>query len=290
MPPLRGMGMNRPGSRETRSVASQRTVSELLFEQYLRENGYTDREHEPAIPGKSRRPDYRIGFAEQSVICEVKELTTDEPIPLQPYSFDPRPSIRRKIIKAGKQFSEYKKWPCVLVLFRKDGCKTHLTPRLIMESMLGNIESVTELDPDNDERLIARNVFAGGGKMVDPYTGQAWNTTFSAIAILAKDDFQDAAFQQEHRNRLRAREAWKKIKLGLEEQIQLGLQMRRDYPEGIRKAPHLDVVLNPFARRRLPSGIFRGPFDIQWEWNRKTSQFRQIFLGEKALHNDLSFI
>lgn len=48
--------------------------SEMLLEGYLRHYGYRDFDFEPEIPGSSRRPDYRLRWANGEVLLEVKEF------------------------------------------------------------------------------------------------------------------------------------------------------------------------------------------------------------------------
>ena len=91
--------------RELDAFMRRQTISELLFEQYLADYGL-DADHEPAIAGRTSRLDYRLIHKSMPLWFEVKEFGEVDTGPGG--AFDPYISIRNRIGKAAKQFTDYK--------------------------------------------------------------------------------------------------------------------------------------------------------------------------------------
>src|SRR5690348_870820 len=84
--------------RELDAFMRRQTISELLFEQYLSDAGLTT-EHEPVVPGRSSRLDYRLMHHGKPLWFEVKEFGEADIGTGGPY--DPYISIRNRIGKAA---------------------------------------------------------------------------------------------------------------------------------------------------------------------------------------------
>jgi hypothetical protein len=90
-------------------MQSAKNASEVLFEEYLNRQGYSQWQHEPDVPGKKKRIDYRLEYRGGVYFLEVKEF--DGPPMLEAFgSFDPYGPIRQKIDAAAKQFKDSSPW------------------------------------------------------------------------------------------------------------------------------------------------------------------------------------
>jgi len=59
-----------------------KTISELVFEDYLRSHNVTGWDYEPEVSGKKQRPDYRLRSRDAEIFFEVKEFHHDPKQPL----------------------------------------------------------------------------------------------------------------------------------------------------------------------------------------------------------------
>ena len=91
-----------------------KTISDQLFETYLRLHGLRDFVYEPKIDGTTRSPDYQVEVAGSKAYFEVKEFAPDEP--LTGGSFAPYAPVRSKIHDAQKQLRSLKGRMCAIVL------------------------------------------------------------------------------------------------------------------------------------------------------------------------------
>jgi len=170
---------------------SDKTVSELLFEQFCNENLilYSRIEHQDY-----QTPDYDTYFAEQLVIVEVKQVDSNDNdekyreqgrqrgiVVYRPKS-DRR--VRNKIDSAKKQLKlrSQGKHPAMLVLYDNVPLRP-IDASDIKTAMYGD-ESVSFLVPENpeDTSIEIEKVGFGSGRKFTPNH----NTTFSAIAFLYK--------------------------------------------------------------------------------------------------------
>ena len=94
---------------DLRSFMRKQNVSEVLFEDYITEQKLGVADHEPIVPGKNRRVDYRLHFKDQILWFEVKEFAEDPSCIGEGKGgwFDPYIGIRKKIDEASKKFREY---------------------------------------------------------------------------------------------------------------------------------------------------------------------------------------
>src|SRR5579862_3217636 len=106
---LRGVRVShkawRIAPRDLDAFLQRQNISELLFEDYLREAGLPKPEHEPLVTGTMARIDYRLVFNRQVLWFEVKQFA-EANLP-EAGMFDPYISIRNKIAKAAAQFRDY---------------------------------------------------------------------------------------------------------------------------------------------------------------------------------------
>ncbi len=95
-------------------MPEQRTKSELLFDQYLTEQGY-DFDPQPKVPGKTSKLEDRVRFDGTEIFFEVKEFEAGEE--LADGAFDPYKRIYRKLKDSWKQLNDYREYSCSLVLY-----------------------------------------------------------------------------------------------------------------------------------------------------------------------------
>ena len=165
------------------SFMTKRNVSEILFEEYVREHRLGTPDHEPVVPGKSRRVDYRLPFRGQPLWFEVKEFAEDP----QSFAeggggpFDPHVAIRKKIHKASEKFREYGGECCSLVLYNDTVNLAEIcSPEIVLGAMLGNVSFSVPMD--GIETGPAHWFFANRGRLLQP----GKNTTISAVIALER--------------------------------------------------------------------------------------------------------
>ena len=160
----------------------------------MNSNGYRGKwTHEPQIPGKSKKPDYLLNHNVQKCFFEVKELRKkpDEPTEGIAAWIDPYSGLRTEIDEAREKFKEFKEYSCSLVAFNVDDRQANLDPLFVLGSTLGNLGFATDFDTVEGRTVKGseRNVFLGGGKMINYKRKQPQNTTISAIVVL--EEFLD---------------------------------------------------------------------------------------------------
>jgi hypothetical protein len=252
--------------------------SEKFFEKYLNSNGFRDRwTYEPSIQGKNKKPDYLLNHCEQKCFFEVKELRKKDNEPTtRAAHIDPYTSLRKEINETRKQFKEYKEYCCSLVVFNIDDRQAKLVPHIIMGAMLGNLGFSMDFNAYEGEVAVdtAKNVFLGGGKMIDGKKGRPQNTTIISIVVL--EEFRDDS------------EIQKAVKEEVEKQGKPLTQLEKveinmkvvNYHHSIR-VPRVVVVENPLARIAFPEDLFVGPFDEHWRCTEQKGEIERIFVGSK---------
>jgi hypothetical protein len=256
--------------------------SEMLLKGYLRNQGYADFDFEPEIAGTTRRPDYRLRWADADVLLEVKEFRGNADDFRSGFgSFDPYPPLREKIDTARDKFSKLKQYCCGLVLYNVDKPLILLDWQHIYGAMLGNLGWSVPLDlpgrpaPEDAE---VRSIFMGGGKMHRERSGtpkNPQNQTISGIIVLGRV----AAGERSFHASIRALEQRDQRPIGLEERLQK-LELASGTPCDFRHRP-LRVVVheNPYARIPVPADLFRGPWDERY--GPRDGSIQQLFEGEK---------
>ena len=249
-----------------------RNESEQLFEQYLSTHGYENWAHEAPFEGRLKNPDYTLEHSGSTFIFEVKEFNT--PMPGLGYSaYDPYRPIREKINQAARQFKEYKEFPCSAVLASPKPTFVHLAyPWAIIGAMLGNLGAQFQMGVMPDENHPMKQVFLGGGKMVNQKRQQPQNRTISAVIVLSKYDLR------RQRIRVAITEQEKKLarKITPDEQLRFYTAI----PESPELHPvRLVVYENPYARIPFSRDLFCGPFDERW--GPDGDFLRRLFIGHE---------
>jgi hypothetical protein len=164
---------------DVRSFMTKQNVSELLFEDYLNLHQLGVPDHEPLIPGKNKRIDYRLPFENQVLWFEVKEFAEDTNCldrlaETHGLIQNPHIGIRQKIDKASEKFREYPGDCCSLVLYNSTlNLNRICTPATVLAAMLGNVWI------DNSDTWVLK----GGGRLQPQL-----NTRISAV--IALDSFR----------------------------------------------------------------------------------------------------
>jgi hypothetical protein len=239
--------------------------SEKLFEQYLDSNGFSGKwNYEPQIQGKSKKPDYLLGYNGQKCLFEVKELREklNEP-KAYPAFIDPYTSVRKEIGEANKKFKEYKNddYICSLVVFNIDDRQARLDPLHVLCAMVGNLGIEMNFDPTigKADMETAKNVFGSGGKMIDYKNKQPQNTTISAIVVF--EEFRDDSDIQ-----MTIKEKIKKQNklLTPEERFAIAHEVIIEEHHNSQSVLKVRVIENPHAKIAFPVNLFNGPFDEHW--------------------------
>jgi len=236
---------------------SSKTHSELLFERYLRSLPL-DFAYEPKVPGRTKRPDYKVMIGGKLCWFEVKEM--DEPKLARTGGFDPTPPFEEKINAVRKQFREFKDDCCVLVLH---GCKSifrlPMTPEIVSAAFGERIR----VEPQCGQTLADEpfDFQFRGNAMLRPDA----NTTISAIVILQHYQLEWRWVEAFYRIR-------KKVEIGLEvgplayaEEFEAmdDAEKKIEFEDSVRAV----ILENPYARIPLPQNGLPGPFDQRWGVN-----------------------
>lgn len=162
------------------------TIGERLFEEYLLSQGMINFEYEKSHESKSKRPDYFVHVGDKQYIFEVKDI--DPPnLRKDDRNYDVLAPIREKINRAAKQFKEYKKWPCCLVLYNNGNRFVPLEDPLdMLGTMNGDPGATWNFDLSTDGLIpgTIRLTFGDNGKMIRPKLSEPQNTTISALITL----------------------------------------------------------------------------------------------------------
>ena len=265
-------------------MKSEKNESEVLFEQYLVDQGISEWHYEPAVAGKTRRPDYRVCYRDEELIFDVKEFRQRGFNPTGPR--DRYAPIREKINQAQKQFKEYKEHPCSLVLYNVDVPFLDIhAPELTLGAMLGDLGIQWDVSFDAGAPPdLASWVFGGRGKMIDYKHVKPQNTTISAVITLHQFDLAGPEFE---------------LELNRREQSGIGNLDKDEFEECLRKflagrskhAPshvlRTVVFENPYARMPLTRDLFRGDFDVRW--GTEGEFIRPVFVGLELQRIDDEF-
>lgn len=263
-------------------VRGARTASEALFEQYLAEQAIAF-EYELTMPGRQKRPDYRISWDDVDLFCEVKELHARQPRPDGAACFDPYGGIRKEIHEARRQFKEYKESPCVLVIHNVDDWEFRDRPYVLFGAMLGDLGIQAPFD---ERRGIVRvdqmrSAFLGRGKMVDPKSRRPQNTTISAIAVLSELDVPNPEFEQEYRRRIAALDSKLGVPPTTAERVGTRLALYRHLRPTAGRVARVEVFKNPYARTTLPDDVLDGPYDTRFEFNVRLGRIVRVTAGQE---------
>jgi excisionase family DNA binding protein len=262
--------------RELDAFMRRQTISELLFEQYLLDTELGAAEHEPTIPGRSSRLDYRLMHGGQPLWFEVKEFGEAEIGAGGAY--DPYVSIRNRIGKAAKQFTDYKGESCSIVFYNdRLNLASIYAPEIVLGAMLGNVSVSIQVNLQTGEEVgPPRTGFSEGGKLIHPTLKVPQNTTISSIIALERLGVGGREF----RVMVAAKEAAEDRRLPWTEFVEL---LRADEEKHNRYVLRTMVYENPHAAVRLPRDIFNGPYDERWGPLENEPFIGRIFAGPELL-------
>lgn len=243
--------------------------SELLFEGYLRANGYPAPVFEKQFAGTLKRPDYALEINDREYLFEVKEFQSNGAGPSARFGYvDAYTPIREKIDAARDKFKDLKDYCCSLVLHNRSKPLVFLDWEHIYGAILGDLAWSVPIHvpgqppPPTDAPITT--VFTDGGKMLWYGKGglptKAVNTTISAILVVDRV----MAGQRRFSEHLGALEKQLGRPLTDEErwaELEAAPGTERDY--NLRP---LRVVVheNPYAGIPLPGVLFRGPYDERY--------------------------
>lgn len=264
------------------------TLSEQIFEQYLRINGYPNIEYEPALAQTNRRPDYRVTLGNEQLLFEVKEFLFSKEdsarysrvngIGIGGGAYDPYGRIRQKIDDAREKFAGVRDQVCCLVLFNQEKPLVDLNWQMVYGAMLGPIAVSIPFNPSIGEfdHSQARDVFSGKGKC-----GPGHNTTLSAVLVLEPLLLGERRFRC-HYNKLRSeigdhKPTWAEL-FELE-------RTEREKALGTERDPGLiqwRVVVheNPWASNPLDRALFCSRFDERYGDRDYDGAIQRIFAGD----------
>jgi hypothetical protein len=240
---------------------TERTVSELAFEEYLSKQGIIFRYEE--LPNRiTQSVDYSFKIASKTLRIDVKEWAPKRQLP-GVGSLDPYMPVRNKIEEGRKKFKQYKDRdePCVLVLYHYGPQLIPLDDISIFGAMRGNLGWVVPIDPDTGvgDASQTKIVFTNGGKMIHQTPSalvRFQNTTISAIAVLKSIRVRNRRVSIS----LRRREAAMGRKFTIEETFSLFPELYNS-DESVEVEPRIVLYDNLDAAVSLPHGFPAGPYD-----------------------------
>lgn len=220
----------------------QLTTSEKIFENLISAQGIPC---ERIAQSNSATADYRLSVGTVTVIAEVKEFGPTARV--HSGGFCPVPFVRGKIRDSWRQLAQHPDESCCVVLYNVASAKVPLQPELILCAMFGEL-----FEPLIDGSYRFSEIAAMG-----PHS----NTIVSAVVGIFP--------LWVHHNCLEASRRMCELTEGFcrEPTEDESLQIHREtskYMGEVESVMRAVAVENPFARRRLPSGIFEGPFDERW--------------------------
>lgn len=266
-------------------MTKSRTSGEFAFEEYLRSQGFTDKDfvHEKDFPGKSKHPDYSFTFAGTELLFEVKDLEgnplplhrdpSDPDAPVMRFGFwDPHAGVRQKIDDAREKFRAFKDYACSLVLFTSGLALLH-DPKVMFGAMHGDVSIETQVDPAAGGAVPgpAREVFGPGGRMTQPHWKTPQNTTINAVIALRPVKIGEKRFVHRY------------LSLFGDDEL---IHHLADDVDFNKDEIGLGVVVyeNEDAAHPLPRNLFTGRFDERWAT--RADGIKRIYAGEGAKELD----
>lgn len=241
---------------------TERTVSELAFEDYLSKQGILYRYEE--LPNGITQPvDYSFEIEGKTLRFDVKEWEPKKQHPGIGTALDPYMPVRQKIEEGRKKFKQYKgrNEPCVLVLYHYGLQFIELNDIVIFGAMRGNLGWVFPINPDTGVGDTSQTeiMFTNGGKMIHQAPNASvrlQNTTISAIAVLKSIRVRSRRVSIS----LRRREAAMGRKFTIEETFSLFPELY-NADESVEVEPCITVYDNLDAALSLPHEFPSGPYD-----------------------------
>jgi hypothetical protein len=239
-----------------RRVVNTKTISESLFEDYLRSQGLAFK-FEKTYPGKSKLVDYTVAVEGGDFLFEVKQFEQKNyPLPQSgPTYIDPHRAIRAKIEQAKEKFREYDGFPCCLVMFNSnDAFVMDTEPHAVLGAMYGEIgvqfplaAGVVTIAPSLEPTFVGEK-----GRMI--HREKPCNTRISAVISLYRYHVGSLRYGQ-----------WMKQMLA---DLKAGKIKEEDIVEPELSIEEVQLAVsvwkNIYADTPFPETLFRGLYDEHW--------------------------
>jgi hypothetical protein len=250
-------------------MPEQQNESELLFEQYLTERGLRF-EHQPNVPGKSKKLDYRVVLEESWIFFEVKEFRGGI-LPLErgvygPTAYDPYERIYTKLEEAWEQLNQYNEYSCSVVLYNDSSAPVILKPHIVLGAMLGTVSYTVDEDSKKARPFFSVEDTHGyrTGFVIDYEFRVPRYTPLSSIIVIEKVPLGEIKFSELCDERDKHRE---KNGTAVENSVDTYEYLQSLIASGFDLTEAVIRVLvyeNPFATIPLPRNLFTGPYDQRW--------------------------
>lgn len=243
---------------------------ELLFEEYLREQGLGPADRHPSSERGGPRLDYRLLHQGRPLWFEVAAFVKPrEPAPDFVGPVDPLAGIPEKISHATEKFSKVcPDGSCCVVLFNNDVSLVFIEPEIILGAMLGQPGVRVGVDLSTGTSGPSESVFIGGGKAVGP-DGTPQNRSLAAVFALERFAMGQRRFSVKKAER----ESEMGRRVTRSEFCEL-LSAERTLSESVVR---VTVCENPYAASPLPRDIFVGKFDERW--GVQGGYVKRVFVG-----------
>jgi hypothetical protein len=260
------------------------TVSERVFEEYLRSRGIKDYRYEEPVKGIAKPVDYSFNVDGVTLRCDVKEWKPTKGIN-GVSTIDPYGPIRTRIDKGKAKFKEYKGRgePCCLVLHHHGPQPIILDIITIYGAMLGDVGfefpiSLKGTAAFEDE---GHMTFVGGGRMVEmgrrPDRGVPTNKTISTILVPGYFSVRDFQVGIAVQKRDLADKAANR-KLSITERFEMVYEIYEKIPDS-ETVPCVMMYDNPFATVRVPTGFPAGPDDERY--GMRDGRLVRLYVGDR---------
>ena len=248
-----------------------KTHSEYLFEEYLR-NQAIDFVYEEELPGRRKRPDYKVEKQGKRHWFEVKELLDPETMPTG--GFDPTPPYEEKIDRAREQFREFKEDCCVLVLH---GCRSIFRRPMVHEIVSAAFGEFLVVEPAAGQTAFDEPLrFKCSGKAkLRPDA----NTTISAVIILQHFQLDTRWVEAFYRIRERMSRAEEVGPFAYAEEV--GSMKNCEGDVEFENTVRAVILENPHARIHLPNDLLHGPLDQRWGNKDSSDWYTLISIGSE---------
>jgi hypothetical protein len=251
-----------------------RTESERLFGDYLRSRGLRNFEYEPRLAESQKTPDFCLYFRGNRILFEIKEL--DSPHHKRDGWFDAHAPIKSKIQEAWTQLQDFPDDCCCIVLYDLGHRAPVLQRDFIYGAMLGKLTSVTPFDPKRGALTEERfTMFSEAGGEMRWESGKPHKTNVSAIVILEQFKAAQIRFRGTYTNTDgKLSRVERAVRMWEAETRARGT--KRDSSLAELRAV---VYENPYASKRLPRGVFCGPYDEHYgPWR---DRIKRTFAGRE---------
>jgi len=232
-------------------MASGKTFSEWLFEEYLDSQGITTFDYEKDWDEIPTHPDYTVYHDGRILVFDVKEFDYREYQPGQLVCDNPCDRIREKINQVRTQFKYFKDKPCCLVLYTHDPFVELHEDTTMLGSMYGDFGFTMLIDTEKGSAIPGSDTqqFLTGGKMFRYESSKPQNQTISALVTLRYVNVGSRRYQKLFRE---ARETGEHISPN---NIDFDIDEKR-----------VGVIVweNAYAKIPFPRDLFSGYYDERW--------------------------